>query len=416
MGTSVVMQKRASSVAIAAASTSSPTLRSPPRRNYASVANLPPGNPFSDTFMLHRPLMSPILQPMGSDFSEHIDPPGDFPLFDSLHKEQREQGDIKEPPGEDFDGVTIPDRDMELWHSQLKERVVIGLCHGGHHIKECPDLNPVLPPKDAPHNNQEGFQPVSRRNASRNGRNNRQNANKNRHNYNPLLENVFEPFPQELEKEILNNEEVLQDMDFDNVKAGVLDIPQEFNVPTPNEDQCGDNIQKEKVSGPQTDKSHKEPSKESVSASSSDSELETIPNSRLHNQQLQKTNGIMFSLGSAAITWSSKKQPTVALSSAEAEYKGAVVVACEVAWLELLLGDLRIQMQRSVVIHCDNLSSIQLARNPMFHARTEHIEVHYYFIRERVLDGSIDLMFVRSDEQVVDIFTKALGAEKLRQF
>ncbi|MCO5593976.1 hypothetical protein L7F22_047995 [Adiantum nelumboides] len=69
----------------------------------------------------------------------------------------------------------------------------------------------------------------------------------------------------------------------------------------------------------------------------------------------------MFSLGSAAITWSSKKQPTVALSSTEAEYRGAAVAACEVAWLELLLGDLGIQVQRPVVIHCDNLSSIQLA-------------------------------------------------------
>ncbi|MCO5602312.1 hypothetical protein L7F22_056442 [Adiantum nelumboides] len=114
----------------------------------------------------------------------------------------------------------------------------------------------------------------------------------------------------------------------------------------------------------------------------------------------RRTSEFMFSLGSAAITWSSKKQPTIALSSTEAEYRGVAVAACEVAWLELLLGDLGIQVQMSVVIHCDNLSSIQLARNPVFHARTKHIEVHYHFIRERVLDGSIDLTFVRTDEQV----------------
>ncbi|MCO5613474.1 hypothetical protein L7F22_067751 [Adiantum nelumboides] len=127
----------------------------------------------------------------------------------------------------------------------------------------------------------------------------------------------------------------------------------------------------------------------------------------------RSTNGFMFSLGSAAITWRSKKQPTVALSSAEAEYRGATVAVCEVAWLELLLGDLGIQVQRPVVIYCDNLSSIQLARNPVFHANTKHIEVHYHFIKERVLDGSINLTFVRTDEQVSDIFLKALGAEKL---
>ncbi|MCO5563970.1 hypothetical protein L7F22_017623 [Adiantum nelumboides] len=124
----------------------------------------------------------------------------------------------------------------------------------------------------------------------------------------------------------------------------------------------------------------------------------------------------MFSLGSAAITWSSKKQPTIALSSTEAEYRGAAMAACEVAWLELLLGDLGIRVQRPVVIHCDNLRSIQFAQNLVFHAKTKHIEMHYDFIRERVLDGSINLTFVRRDEQVADIFTKALGAEKLRRF
>ncbi|MCO5607723.1 hypothetical protein L7F22_061922 [Adiantum nelumboides] len=126
------------------------------------------------------------------------------------------------------------------------------------------------------------------------------------------------------------------------------------------------------------------------------------------------TSGFMFSLGSVAITWSSKKQSMVALSSTEAEYRGAAVAACEVAWLELLLGDLGIHVQRPVVIHCDNLSSIHLARNSVFHARTKHIEVHYHLIRERFLDGNIDLIFVRTDEQVADVFKKALGAKKLR--
>ena len=130
----------------------------------------------------------------------------------------------------------------------------------------------------------------------------------------------------------------------------------------------------------------------------------------------RSTSGFMFSLGSAAITWSSKKQPTVSLSSTEAEYRGAAVAACEVAWLEMLLHDLRLQVHRPVVIYCDNLSSIQLARNPVFHARTKHIEVHYHFIRDRVLAGDIDLMYVGTDEQIADIFTKALGAEKLRRF
>ena len=130
----------------------------------------------------------------------------------------------------------------------------------------------------------------------------------------------------------------------------------------------------------------------------------------------RSTSGFMFSLGSAAVTWSSKKQPTVALSSKEAEYRGAAVAACEVVWLRKLLSDLSISVDDPVVIHCDNMSSIQLARNPVFHARTKHIEVHYHFIRERVLAGDIDLVYVSTQDQVADIFTKALGAEKLRGF
>ena len=72
----------------------------------------------------------------------------------------------------------------------------------------------------------------------------------------------------------------------------------------------------------------------------------------------RSTSGYMFSFGSAAITWSSKKQPTVALSSTEAEYRGVVVAACEVAWLHKLLADLCVEVPHKVVIYCDNLSNI----------------------------------------------------------
>ncbi|MCO5612236.1 hypothetical protein L7F22_066500 [Adiantum nelumboides] len=106
----------------------------------------------------------------------------------------------------------------------------------------------------------------------------------------------------------------------------------------------------------------------------------------------------MFSFGSAVIIWSSKKQPTLALSSREMEYRGATVAACEVAWLEMLLQYLEIQVQDPVVIYCDNLNSIELARNPVFHAHTKHIEVHYHFIKERVLDGNIDLAYVGTED------------------
>ncbi len=73
-------------------------------------------------------------------------------------------------------------------------------------------------------------------------------------------------------------------------------------------------------------------------------------------------------------------------------------------------------MDALVVIYCDNISSILLVNNPVYHARTKHIEVHYHFIREKVLTKEIDLIHVSIENQVVDIFTKALGIDKLKGF
>ena len=130
----------------------------------------------------------------------------------------------------------------------------------------------------------------------------------------------------------------------------------------------------------------------------------------------RSTSGFTFSLGSVGITWSSKKQPTVSLSSIEVEYRGAVVATCEAIWLKRLLKDLQVEVSDPTTIYCDNLSSIHLAKNPVFHARTKHIEVHYHFVRERVLSSEVELQYVPTDRQTVGIFTKPLGLDKLRHF
>jgi hypothetical protein len=95
----------------------------------------------------------------------------------------------------------------------------------------------------------------------------------------------------------------------------------------------------------------------------------------------RSTNGFMFSFGSGVVSWSSKKQPTFALSSTEVEYKSIAIVACEVVWLQKLLSHLGQSVDALVVIYYDNISSILLANNSVYHARTKHIEVHYHFIR-----------------------------------
>jgi hypothetical protein len=130
----------------------------------------------------------------------------------------------------------------------------------------------------------------------------------------------------------------------------------------------------------------------------------------------RSTNGLLFSFGSGAVSWSSKKQPTVALSSTKAKYRGATIVACEVVWIQKLFSDLGQLVNVPVVIYCDNISSILLANNPIYHARTKHIEVHYHFIREKVLAKEIDLIHVNTKDQVDDIFTKPLGIDKLKKF
>jgi hypothetical protein len=124
----------------------------------------------------------------------------------------------------------------------------------------------------------------------------------------------------------------------------------------------------------------------------------------------------MFSFGSGAVNWSSKKQPAVALLSMEVEYRGVTIVACEVVWLQKLLSDLGQSVDVLIVIYCDSISSILLANNPVYHARTKHIEVHYHFIREKVLAREINLIHVSTKDQVVDIFIKALGTDKLKRF
>jgi hypothetical protein len=130
----------------------------------------------------------------------------------------------------------------------------------------------------------------------------------------------------------------------------------------------------------------------------------------------RSTSGFMFSFGSGVVSWSSKKQPTVTLSSTEAEYRSVAITTCEVVWLQKLFSDLGQLADALVVIYCDNISSILLANNPVYHARTKHIEVHYHFIREKVLTKEIDLIHVSTEDQIVDIFTKALSTDKIKRF
>ena len=124
------------------------------------------------------------------------------------------------------------------------------------------------------------------------------------------------------------------------------------------------------------------------------------------------TSGSVFSLGSGAVTWSSKKQETVALSSSEAEYVAAGAAAKQAIWLRKMLKDLCCNQEEATIVWCDNQSAIAITKNPSFHARTKHIEVQHHYIRKLVLEGKVVLKFCGTNEQDADIFTKALNQAK----
>jgi hypothetical protein len=130
----------------------------------------------------------------------------------------------------------------------------------------------------------------------------------------------------------------------------------------------------------------------------------------------KSTSGYVFSLGTGAVTWTSKKQHAVALSSTEAEYRGAVKGACEAVWLRRMLSDMQMQQTEPTPLLCDNQGVIKLAKNPVFHEHTKHVEVHCHFIRQLVEDGSIELQYCPTEDQTADILTKSLGPEKYVKF
>lgn len=130
----------------------------------------------------------------------------------------------------------------------------------------------------------------------------------------------------------------------------------------------------------------------------------------------KSTSGYIVCLGTKAISWCSRKQSTVALSTAEAEYISSSSAACEAVWLRRILANLQQEQISATTIFCDNMSAIAMTKNPVLHARSKHIELRHHFIRKLVEDKEIELQFCSTNDNCGDIFTKAVNAEKLHQF
>ena len=131
----------------------------------------------------------------------------------------------------------------------------------------------------------------------------------------------------------------------------------------------------------------------------------------------RSTSGYLFNIGSGSISWSSKRQPTVSLSSCEAEYQGQTQATKEAMWLRRLLNELVDQGEPNVtIIYGDNQGALALAKNPTQHGRTKHIDIQHHFVREKQAAGEVDLRYVPTAEQLADGLTKALPGEAFRRF
>ena len=121
----------------------------------------------------------------------------------------------------------------------------------------------------------------------------------------------------------------------------------------------------------------------------------------------RSTSGFLFNIGSGAISWSSKRQPTVALFSCKAEYVAQTQATKEAIWLRSLLVELlntRSELT-ATVIYGDNQGAIALAKNPQFHPRTKHIDIQHYFVREKQAEGQVNLQYIPTEKQVADGLT-----------
>ena len=124
-------------------------------------------------------------------------------------------------------------------------------------------------------------------------------------------------------------------------------------------------------------------------------------------------SGYVFIASGGAITWSSKKQVTKALSSTEAEYVAMSEAAREACWLRSLHSELSIlQSEAPMLLHGDNKGLIAMAKNPVFHQRAKHIDIRWHWVRDLVQDAIIEFISIHDPEQTADIFTKALPCIK----
>lgn len=123
----------------------------------------------------------------------------------------------------------------------------------------------------------------------------------------------------------------------------------------------------------------------------------------------KSTSGYVFKIFGNTVSWCSRNQQTVSLSSTEAEYVALASGICEATWLQSLLIELGITFGEATIIHEDNQSCIRVAEEPKEHKRMKHIDVKYNFIRDSIASGKFKLKYIPTGDQIADIMTKGLN-------
>jgi hypothetical protein len=120
-------------------------------------------------------------------------------------------------------------------------------------------------------------------------------------------------------------------------------------------------------------------------------------------------------MGDGAISWSSRLQTIVALSTTEAEYIAATSAGQEILWLRNLLTELGYKLPGPSTLHIDNRSAISVAKNPEHHGRMKHLDLRFYWLRNEAEKGTISIQHLRTEEMPADMMTKALGRVKVEE-
>ncbi|KAL8148727.1 hypothetical protein AgCh_005914 [Apium graveolens] len=129
----------------------------------------------------------------------------------------------------------------------------------------------------------------------------------------------------------------------------------------------------------------------------------------------RSTSGYCTYVGGNLVTWRSKKQSIVARSSAEAEFRAIALGVCEALWLKRILEELRMTSKPTINMFCDNQAALSIARNPVHHDRTKHIEIDRHFIKEKIDKGIINILYIPTRSQIADMLTKALSRQPFEE-